>query len=39
MQYIGFVLEHVAKILDWTNDAEEASIIRKIASYFPMPLD
>ena len=34
MDCIGFILEHTAKILDWTNDDYEAAIIREIASYF-----
>ena len=34
MGCIGFILEHTAKILDWTNDDYEAAIIREIASYF-----
>lgn len=32
MKITPFILEHVAKILDWTNDAYEAEIIRKIAA-------
>ena len=39
MQYIAFILEHVTKILYWTNDPEEAAIIKKIIEYIPMPLD
>lgn len=38
MTFIGFILEQVAKVLDWTNDAYEASIIREIASHFPQLL-
>ena len=38
MTFIGFILEQVAKVLDWTNDAFEASIIREIASHFPQLL-
>lgn len=34
MSCVGFILEHTAKILDWTNDDYEAAIIREIASYF-----
>ena len=38
MTIIGFVLEQVAKVLDWTNDGFEAGIIREIASHFPQLL-
>lgn len=34
MNFVGFILEHTAKILDWTNDDYEASILRQIAAYF-----
>ena len=31
MIIVPFILEHVAKILDWTNDGYEAGIIRELA--------
>ncbi len=31
---MDFILEHVAKILDWTKDGYEAGIIRAIADIF-----
>ena len=31
MTIVPFILEHVAKILDWTNDGYEAGIIRELA--------
>ena len=31
---VSGILEHVAKILGWTNDAEEQNIILAIAEWF-----
>ena len=31
MTIVPFILEHVAKILDWTKDGYEAGIIRELA--------
>lgn len=35
MGIVSFILEQVAKVLDLTEDAFEAGIIREIASLFP----
>lgn len=35
MGFVSFILEQVAKVLDLTEDAFEAGIIREIASLFP----
>lgn len=32
---VGFILDHVGKILDWTNDSYAAGIVRAVGSYFP----
>ncbi len=31
--FVGTILEHAAKILDHTNDAYEASILRELADF------
>lgn len=33
MNFVGFILEHAAKILDHTHDAYEASILRELADF------
>ena len=37
MTIVPFILEHVAKILDWTNDGYEAGIIRELAESLKNP--
>ena len=37
MTIVPFILEHVAKILDWTKDGYEAGIIRELAESLKNP--